>query len=371
MYNYRIILKMKLQIINECMDAHRIRKKNGLINLENVYLTNSGIYIPPKMERICSKKEYDPIEDELYEKIMKTQIYISDLITDNNITIEKLSFEIIRNLDDNKRELNVDEIYCTLSSYSLWEVMEKIFEKYPIKSISKNDHKFNTLHKTLLPQWLWNFNHQLHIVSKHMQRNQYDIVNTINFLIRNNLVESIVEPTPREINYRKIKYETSIVLITHTIPRNLINLVYDDMYMALISNLTIDRIEIEINYTMKRYVELKKKNLDNYEFMLTNFGNYIKWICTLDYKEVSKVFVKLYGECKKNVFVENYKFFINILMDCIVDDKIWNMYFERCEWSNEYIKNVMNEIVNNLITLNYDEKTINIIIGFNENYYKR
>ena len=267
--------------------------------------------------------------------------------------------------------MNIDEIYCVLASYSLWELMEKIFEKYPITKISKNGHKFNTLHKTLLPLWLWNFHHTLHTMSNKLQRTQKDVVKTVEFLIKNDLVESMIEPTPREVNYHKIKHETAIVLITQTIPNQIFSDVYRNIYELLLTNLTEKRKETEISYMMNRYVELKKKNLDNYEYMLTQFGNYIKWICMLDYKKVVQKFIEQYVPCKKNVFVGNYKFFINLLIDNVTNDRIWNMYFEKYKWTDEYVKNIMTEVINNLMSIDYDKKTINILIEINENYCNR
>lgn len=365
---------MRIRVIDGHMNIRKIPIKNKLINLENVNFTSpkSEIYISPKMERMCAKKEYDPETNELYESVMQTQKYVSSLVLDDKTTIDILYDTIIKNLenDENKR-MNIDEIYCVLASYSLWELIEKIFEKYPITKISKNGHKFNTLHKTLLPLWLWNFHHTLHVMSNKLQRTQKDVVKTVEFLIKNDLVESMIEPTPREVNYHKIKHETAIVLITQTIPNEIFSAVYREIYELLLTNLTGKRKDTEISYMMNRYVELKKKNEDNYEYMLTHFGNYIKWICMLDYKKVVQIFIEKYMPCKKNVFVENYKFFINLLIDNVTNDKIWNMYFEKYKWTDEYIENIMTEIINSLILIDYDKKTVNILIEINENYCDR
>ena len=83
---------MRIRIIDGHMNTHKIPVKNKLINLENIDSTSpkQEIYISPKMERMCAKKEYDPETNELYEKVMQTQKYISALVLDDKTTMETL-----------------------------------------------------------------------------------------------------------------------------------------------------------------------------------------------------------------------------------------------------------------------------------------
>lgn len=278
-----------MKIVNQYYNVHNCvnRKKYKQIGLYKLI---------GKHEHIQSKKfddnkkpniEYSEMgknnqDDVEYECIKKTQIIIEKIINIPNITIPSICENIAQIITNN--ETNIHEIYCVCVSYSLWEVIEYLLEHYPIEEIHRNNHNFNTLHKTLLALWLWNYHNSPKILPKTLMRNPNDILKTMNILISKNLVESVLEPTPRDIynerTHKKERIETSLYLLNCVIPPNLIGSVKNDLYACMTTNLSIERIKTELQYILNKS-EYLCGDISEYQTMILNkYGNGLKWILT-------------------------------------------------------------------------------------------
>lgn len=324
-----------MKVVNQYYNKHN----NG--NYKNC--RKIGLYkLIEKQERMPQKKfddskkpniERDEIEkiistNEDYECIKKTQTVIEKIINSYDVTIPIIC-ENIKQLIDKKEAINMHEIYCVVVSYSLWEVITYLLEHYQINVIQRNGHNFNTLHKSLLALWLWNFHNTPKKLPKTITRKPEDVLNTIKILISKNLVESILEPTPRDvfnkITCKKHRNETSLYLLNNTIPKDLISPVKTQIYECMTTNLSFERITTELQYIINSSEYVYGNVGGHHMSMIAKYGNCIKWIITQKNYPIQKIvcalcelFVKKYCNYEKDDIPINFTTLLEMLSSPII-----------------------------------------------------
>lgn len=332
----------------------------------------------PKLEKENSVTE--SAIDEKYEYIKYTNQKVCELIMTETMTMENLCNEL-KNLITNKC-LDFHEVMCALISFSLWECIEYLLQLFPIEKISKNNHNFNSLHKSLLTSWLWNYNKKLINIPKNLSRTQNDILKTIQILIKCDLVESMLEPTPREIfnsiSQQKEKKETSLCLLMKTIPNNVLNPdIKYQIYDCMTSNLSKERIRTELTYiidSMGKMADIMihnhKRDLVYYKNIIKEeFGNSIKCILTqstIKLGDIVEIMVDILInkniKKSKHIFIDNLVNLLEIISTPLINNDPLEHYFEKKEINKEHIKNIMIGIKNKINSKKelLDEKTFNM-----------
>lgn len=312
-----------------------------LINISMIGMEEKEILTPPKLE--CMKPSTHPVwdlPDEKYQLIRKTQNFIDTAIFLQQ-TIETLYLEIKRRLKSN--ELDLHEVYNLLISYSLWEVIEKLLDDFPIDLISRNGHKLSIFHKALMPHWFWNYYNVIKKMPNNFQRTPLDILKTFELLVNHNIVCSVLELTPRKHPKTKLLYENSLVLLTRTIPKDLIKDIYDPLYHLMTRNLSPERFKKEISELLPR--------IPNDIKLLTEpnmMRNEIKWLMCQSPETFAKLFLKCYKINDVDDLIklrERMETIAKLVKVKHENDGIFDQFFEEHPWKNRYFKKFLNIII--------------------------
>lgn len=297
-----------------------------IINIGKMFNNSDRPYIQPILEmknyNKYNQSEYTQESEELYIQVKKTQDYINILMYKSEITIDEFSHELLMSIE--RENLNIDEIYTVISSHSFWEILENLMKYKPLKKIYKNEHQFNTLHKSLMPTWFPNQRNQNQELPKNLFRTSNDLMKTINFLIMNNLVESVLDPTPKVL--KNGTYETSLVILTQNIPRYLIRTNYGNLYNIMFNIPTIDRFVLEF----ETLINLIEKNNNQY-------GNEIKWLFLQPYECIFQLIKKIKYDVRK---------VIQTLQIPIHQDYIFDEFFEKHPWTSEFCNLCISKLEN-------------------------
>lgn len=328
----------------------------------NIATLNTGTSIlsksPPKLE--CKKSFGNTIssyvEDNEYKIIQKTQDYVMHLIFSESMTIEKLSNVLDNNIiTDN---LNIHEVYTVLASYSIWECMTYLMKNHRVEKISQNKHKFNILHKSLLPSWLWNYRNQIKTMPINFTRTTEDMYKTIEFLVSNELSPSVLDPTPRVSYDSNYKWETSIALISKTIPRELISDIYEKLYNLLVCNLTTNMLLQEINIIIPQI-----SSNDCIQIYKNKLGNELKWLISESVTLVAKKFISYCDSNKKDQTIGNLIMLFELICNEPFQDGIFDDFFAKKPWTKSHVRNLMKEILTLVHEKNYRRDLQNSIIS--------
>lgn len=328
----------------------------GSLNTMSSMLSKS----PPKLESIGEKKSFGNtpsyVEDHEYEIIQKTQDYVTQLIFSEGMTVEKLSVMLDNSIiSDN---LNIDEVYSVLASYSIWECMNYLMKNHKVEKISRNKHKFNVLHKSLLPSWLWNYRNQTKKMPINFTRTTEDMYKTIEFLILHELSPSVLDPTPRVTHDTNYRWETSIALVSQTIPRELIGDVYEKIYNLLVCNLTENMLLQEIDIVVPQI-----PNNDCLQVYKNKIGNELRWLISESVTLVAKKFISCCDPDRKDQTIGKLMTLFELICNEPFKDGIFDDFFAKKPWNKEYVKNLMKEILNLVQEKNYSQDLQNAIMS--------
>lgn len=327
--NYKIINLSDVMNINNVGQCCTTEIHENSKETKNTTIIRTG-HIQPKFESKCERKQIDYGDDEEYNLICKTQECVKQLLSDKGMTLGKMEVELITKIDND--HLNIHEIITVLANYSLWEIMGKIIKNYDIKKVSHNNHKFNILHKSIMPSWLWHYRQPVDEMPVNMKRKTNDIFMTLKFLLDNNMVCSILEPTPRVISGKGNGYENSIVLLNQILPRELIVDIHEKTYNLMTLELSKERILVELAYIIPK--------MRDYEYMRRHNSNEIKWICSHSPELFLQHFFEYY---KDRTMEDNYDYVRKILNTPTISDNIFDGYFAKNPWS--YNSKLFDEIV--------------------------
>jgi hypothetical protein len=310
-------------------------------------LTNESLFgsFPPKIELNTFRNiTFDNDSDEKDKEYIfneYTKNTVTNLIFESNMTQEILLQKLIDNIDAHKIDLH--ETYTVLISYSLWEIVDGLMKHKRIDKINKNGHAISPIHKALLPNWLWNYRREIKLMPDAFKRTTDDLVKTIEYLLSNSLIISVLETTPRR-NYRtECLWENAIVLITQIIPRELISNVFDKLYDSLVINLSEERIKNEAEYIIQQIPTKIKNNANSDYFKL---GNELRWIMTLNPSIFAKEFLNY---CRINNITN-----ITERIDVIVEftklqpnlDNVFDIFFRKYPWDPQITHSVCSQIFN-------------------------
>jgi len=299
--------------------TYKIINIRKLINNENIP------YIQPILEmknyNKYNQSEYSQESEELYERVKKTQDYLNILICKTNMTIDKIANELLMNIE--KENLNIDEIYTVISSYSFWEILVKLMKQRPLLKINKNNHQFNTLYKALIPVWFPNARNQFKELPPNLKRTTDDILRTTEILLVNNLVESVFETTPKIL--KNGLNETMLVVLTQSIPRYLIRTNYQKIYELMFNIPTQERYILEVENVLN--LIQTKKNI--------KYSNEIKWLFLQSYEQIYQII----QDTKFNVDE-----IIELLLIPVHQDYIFDEFFERHPWTTELCNQIIDKL---------------------------
>ena len=338
-----------MKISNSNASTNRIMQHHKIVNLGA--LMGNNISSPPKLECRKCNKTYNIESDYEYEKLKKTHKYLCSVMAIEEITIDKMKKLLCDNIE--KEGLDIHEIYTILASYSLWECIEYLIDHNNPGKISKNHHKFNILHKALLPVWLWNYRNTLKEMPANLSRTTHDVYKTIEILISNELTPSVLESTPRVLSNEQYT-ETSIVILTRAFPRNLIATDYAKIYDILVHPPTEKMIKQEIMFIIS---EIMSENYIHEE----KLGNELKWIILLSPSNVASQIIEELAKLKKDKCVRKLMYIIDLLFMSINSDGIFDDFFATCKWNKKHIQNLMDNMMCDIRSKNMNDDLINAI----------
>lgn len=294
------------------------------------YLNNtSGLSkTPPKLELTKNAKKYTETDEKEYAIISKTQEIVVKQIFTPNMTVQQLCGEL-KNII-NSEQINIHEVYTVVSMYSLWECLQFLMSICPIDKIANNGHKFNVLHKALLPPWLWNYHNHIKVLPKNMTRNINDMLITTKYLLDNNLAPSVLEPTPRT-QKNTDEQETAIAILTRTLPYNLVASIHNELYSALTCNLTEHRISCEMDYILSQISSTKMQ-----------FDNALKWLIIQSPSKVADILIKKY---KADGLTEQLKLVVHHAISNVRCDRVFDKYFAKYLWHDERVATFTKELI--------------------------
>lgn len=277
------------------------------------------------------------MKDDEYELIKKTADIMTKLIHNNDVTIDGLLKDVLQKINDEL--LNIHEVYTVLTSYSLWEVIIELIKIHPVEKISRNGHGFTPLHKALLPSWLWNYHNEIQEMPKNLHRTTNDMYETVKYLLTHNLTGSVLEMTPRRHPKTHLPWETSIVLVTQTIPRRFISDVYDKLYDLLTSELTDDRLILEIDSIIPQ-IPCNVKTVDHNIKM----KNELRWVIIQN----PQLFATRFAKCCEKIETTMASNKMDVLLEmtkCTPEhDNIFDTFFNKHQWTAECAHTLCSEI---------------------------
>jgi hypothetical protein len=204
-----------------------------------------------------------------------------------------------------------------------------------------------------LPSWLWNYRNPVKVMPKHLRRTVDDIYETVNYLITNKLTPTVLEPTPRVASNLNLRWETSITIITQTVPRELIEDIYDKLYKLIVCNLTESRIVQEISELLPQISnDEPQENSTNRtlralalnEIRKNKLGNELRWIITNSYTIFANKFIESCKTLRKDQIVGRVKILMELICGEPFHDGIYDEYFSSHKWTKQNVQNLTREI---------------------------
>jgi len=272
--------------------------------------------------------------------VCQTQNFVRKIMLIDEIT--KSDFIKLIKCNIENKEVDLHEIYTILANFSLWEIMEELLKDYKVTKISHNMHRYNVLHKALLPSWLWNYETEPKKMPKNLRRKYHDITNTVKLLLRNNLCPSILEMTPEIKTGVKSGNENALIIITKTIPFEVIKDVFNEIYTELTHPELEERYEIDVKYVCDKYFN-KRENITINDLQ----QNEILWLVTLSEEKFAKYFVKY---CVDEKIINCINLLLIVIEKQPIKDGIFDCYFEKIKWNNSKIINLLNGLIIELKT---------------------
>lgn len=278
---------------------------------------------PPKLECIHTTKIIYTPDDE-YRKIRDTQDTIVAILFEENIDVSKICEKIYDLISQHK--IDIDETYTMLASYSMWECIEYFAKHIGFDNVKQNGHKFNILHKALLPVWLWNYKNPIIELPIHLKRTPDDVYKTVNYIVSGAHTPSVLEPTPRVPLRADSAPETSIILVTNTIPRQCIEPIFAKLYSVLVCRTDDIVVSKDCEYVFTKLFGTVAND--------DTLSTIIKWLIVRSPMITTKKFFEHYGT---NDIVQNATKFFKILCGKYNTSAAFNNFFMQTPFTNEHI----------------------------------
>jgi hypothetical protein len=276
-----------------------------------------------------------------------TKYILINLISDQTMTKDKLLNNINEQINNNNIDIN--ETYCVLISYSLWEIIDDLQKIHNIKKIKRNGHIFSPLHQALNPNWLWNYYNKIKEISQHLKRNLSDLIKMIKYLLDNNLIDTVLETTPIRTMQNDIEMKTSIALITQIIPKKIIEPIFDELYNILTINLSNERIIVEIDNVIKQIpnsISCMENNDSKIDY--DKLSNELRWVMSLNSEMFVKKFIELYID-DSNITDSNINDKLDVLLKLTKGiphkDGIYDIYFSKYIWNEQIVNSICDDIL--------------------------
>jgi len=349
--------------------AVRDNRHHKIINLNSLNDKTSQLSYP-KLESDARKKylEHNDVNSN-FNIVVRTQKYVDTLIFDCNSSLQHIEQVICDNVV--KEQLNISEVYTVLASYSLWECIEFLLQTYNVREVSNNHHKNNVLHKILVPMWLWNYDNPTKKLPEQLTRTQDDIVKTLQCFINNNLLPPVLEPTQYNSKCINNPIETSITLITLTVPREILGDAYKKLYNMLVCHPTNFMLNKEMNFIMPQI----KEDLSQTKYP-DKLKNEVMWLVNENSKLFATKFIESCDLTRRDNVIGRLMTMLDLLCDNPTHDGQFDSYFDK-PFVQTTIITFMKELLNKIENINKSKNIGGIITNaimttfFNFNKKKR